>query len=95
MGTLSMKVVLTFQMHRYIVSIAILKLLNQDYQIFVFAINDEIVIQSVPKVLFIPRRRRPSEVLYRVGQIVFHRQLEVNDYQSFSNRKLNFVQIDI
>jgi len=24
-----------------------------------------------------PRRRRPSEVLYRVGQIVFHRQLEV------------------
>ena len=43
MGTLSMKVVLTFQMHRYIVSIAILKLLNQDYQIFVFAINDEVV----------------------------------------------------
>jgi len=24
-----------------------------------------------------PRRRRPAEVLYRVGQIVFHRQLEV------------------
>jgi len=24
-----------------------------------------------------PRRRRPEEVLYRVGQIVFHRQLEV------------------
>ena len=23
------------------------------------------------------RRRRPEEVLYRVGQIVFHRQLEV------------------
>lgn len=24
-----------------------------------------------------PRRRRPAEVLYRVGQIVFHRQLEI------------------
>ena len=70
---------------------------------------DEKVIQSVPKILFISRRRRPSEVLYRVGQIVFHRQLEVKDYRSFqskiellknlqlkfSNQRFTFFEMDV
>ena len=72
-----------------------LETMLKNHQVFVSAINDENVIQSAPEVLSIPRRRRPSEVLYRVGQIVFHRQLEVNNYRSFSNLKLNFLQIDI